>query len=214
MNLDHARFAALISSRLCHDIVSPATNLSLSLEMLDGPGSPEEKMNNEAGVREGAEGIAVKLQFLRYAFGSMGLQSGTADLHNIQKLINDYIRTQKPSVEWDLAVPELSFGQARLIMNMVMVGLTATVRGGVITIRVRNESGGKSVILTCKGERIKLKDDVARAVRGLEPEGGWGPENIQPLFAKMTCDALGGELTITQGPDAVIVMATGLRDNP
>ena len=149
MNLDPARFAAFIAARLCHDIVSPAATMSLSLEMLDSPGSPEEKAHSERTLREGAQGVAATLQFLRYAFGSMGLQPGTADAHQFKKLTDDYVRFQKPSIEWDLSTTELGYGHARLIMNLVLVGLTATVRGGVIHIRVREEGGVKIVVVTC-----------------------------------------------------------------
>ncbi|MBK8198562.1 MAG: hypothetical protein IPK75_09340 [Acidobacteria bacterium] len=211
MNLDHARFAAYLAARLCHDIVSPAATMSLSLEMLDSPGSPEEKAHSERTLREGAQSVAATLQFLRYAFGSMGLQPGTADAHQFKKLTDDYVRFQKPSLEWDLATTELGYGHARLIMNLVLVGLTATVRGGVIHIRVREEGGVKNVVVTCKGDRVVLKEDVAKGLAGEEPENGWRPENIQPLFTKLTCDGLGGTLHAKTTPDGVVFMATGLR---
>jgi len=211
MNLDHTRFAAFLAARLCHDIVSPAATMSLSLEMLDSPGSAEEKAHCERTLREGAQGVAATLQFMRYAFGSMGLQPGTADAQQFKKLTDDYVRFQKPSVEWDLATTELGFGHARLIMNLVLVALTATVRGGVIHIRVREEGGVKNVVVTCKGDRVVLKEDVAKALAGDEPETGWRPENIQPLFAKMTCDSLGGTLHAKATADGVVFMATGLR---
>jgi histidine phosphotransferase ChpT len=211
MNLDPARFAAFIAARLCHDIVSPAATMSLSLEMLDSPSSPEEKAQSERTLREGVQRVAATLQFLRYAFGSMGLQSGTADANQFRKLTDDYVRFQKPSLEWDIGTAELGFEHARLIMNLVLVGLTATIRGGVIHIRVREEGGVKNVVITCKGDRVLLKDDVAKALAGEEPESGWGPENIQPIFAKMTCDSLGGTLIAKQTPDGVVFMATGLR---
>ena len=212
MNLDHARFAAYLSARLCHDIVSPAATMSLSLEMLDSPGSAEEKEHSERTLREGAHGVTATLQFLRYAFGSMGLQPGTADVHQFKKLTDDYLRFQKPSIEWELGTSELNFSEARLIMNLVMVCLTATVRGGVIHVNVREENGQKTFTLTCKGDRLKLKEDVVKALKGDEPEHGWRPENIQPLFAKLTCDSLGGTLHARQAPDGnVVFMATGIK---
>ncbi len=211
MELDHARFAAYLAARLCHDIVSPAATMSLSLEMLDSPGSPEEKEHSERTLREGAQGVAATLQFLRYAFGSMGLQAGPADVHQFRKLTDEYVRFQKPSLEWDLGTSELTFSEARLIMNLVMAALTATVRGGVININVREEGATKTITLTCRGDRLKLKDEVVKALRGEEPENGWRPENIQLLFAKMTCDGLGGTLHARQGPDSVVFMATGIK---
>lgn len=212
MNLDHARFAAFLSARLCHDIVSPAATMSLSLEMLDSPGSAEEKEQSERMLREGAHGVTSTLQFLRYAFGSMGLQAGTADVHQFKKLTDEYLRFQKPSIDWDLGTPELSFAEARLIMNLVMVCLTATVRGGVIHVNVREENNQKTLTLTCKGDRLKLKEDVVKALKGEEPDYGWRPENIQPLFAKLTCDSLGGTLHARQMADGTVVfMATGIK---
>lgn len=212
MNLDHARFAAFLSARLCHDIVSPAATMSLSLEMLDSPGSAEEKEQSERMLREGAHGVTATLQFLRYAFGSMGLQMGTADVHQFKKLTDDYLRFQKPSIEWDLGPSELSFGEARLIMNLIMVCLTATVRGGVIHVGVHEENGQKTITLTCKGDRLKLKEDVVKALKGEEPDHGWRPENIQPLFAKLTCDSLGGTLHARQMADGTVVfMASGVK---
>lgn len=211
MELDHARFAAYLAARLCHDIVSPAATMSLSLEMLDSPGSPEEKEHSERTLREGAQGVAATLQFLRYAFGSMGLQPGYADIHQFRKLTDDYVRSQKPSIEWDLGTSELSFVEARLIMNLVMAALTATVRGGVININVRDEGATKTITLTCRGDRLKLKDEVVKALRGEEPENGWRPENIQLLFAKMICDSLGGTLHARQSADNVVFMASGVK---
>jgi hypothetical protein len=69
----------------------------------------------------------------------------------------------------------------------------------------------KNVVITCKGDRVILKEDVAKALAGDEPESGWRPENIQPLFAKMTCDGLGGTLLAKTTPDGIVFMATGLR---
>jgi histidine phosphotransferase ChpT len=132
-------------------------------------------------------------------------------MHQFKKLTEDYVRFQKPSIEWDLATTELGFGHARLIMNLVMVGLTCLVRGGVIHVRVREEGGVKNVVLTCRGDRVTLKDDVAKALTGEEPENGWRPENIQLLFTKMTCDNLGGSLTARATPDGVVLIATGLK---
>lgn len=213
MNLDPARFAAFISARLCHDIVSPAATMSLSLEMLDSPGSPEEKEQSERMLREGAGGVTATIQFLRYAFGSMGLQVGTADVHQFKKLTDEYVRFQKPSIDWDLGNVELTFGEARLIMNLVMVCLTATVRGGVIQVSAHEDSNGtRTLTLTCRGDRLKLKEDVVKGLKGEEPDNGWRPENIQPLFAKLTCDGLGGTLHARQAPDgSVIFMATGIK---
>ena len=58
---------------------------------------------------------------------------------------------------------------------------------------------------------VNEPENVAKALAGEEPESGWRPENIQPLFAKMTCDGLGGTLHAKTTADGVVFLATGLR---
>ncbi len=212
MNIDAVRLSAYLSSRLCHDLVSPIASVTNALDLLDEPGDAEQKQLYEDSLREAADKAKNTIMFLRYAFGSVGLQVGTADLHEFKRITEGYVRGYKPSIEWDITTDMLGFSHARLVMNMVMMAMPSLGRGGVIHVKVRDEAAGKTVTVTCKGDRVSLKEDVARAARGEEPEGGWRAENIQPYFSRLICDSLGGELHARQSADAVIFMATGLRN--
>ncbi len=210
-SIEPARLSAFIASRICHDLVSPVSSVTNALDLMAEPGDHEMKVQAEQLLHDGAEKAAARIQFLRYAFGSLGLSAGAADMHDLRRITDDFVKGYKPSLEWDIQTDHLSFSHARLLMNMVMMGTDFLPRGGVISVRVRNEAGGMTITLTCKGERAKLKDEIAVAVSGGEPAEGWKPENIQPLFAKMICDGLGGELTTSQGDGYVVCMATGIR---
>ncbi|MEZ5946555.1 MAG: histidine phosphotransferase family protein [Hyphomonas sp.] len=210
-SIDPARLSAFIASRICHDLVSPISSVTNALDLMDEPGDHEMKAQAESLLHEGAEKAAARIQFLRYAFGSIGLNSGAADIHEAKKITEAFVRSHRPSVDWDIRADHLSFSHVRLMMNLVMLGTDALPRGGVVNVRVRNEAGGLTMVLTCKGDRAKLKPDVAAAITGDEPSEGWRPETIQPYFARMICDGLDGELTGSQGEDQVIFMATGIR---
>ena len=209
--IDPARLSAYIASRICHDLVSPVSSVTNALDLLDEPGDHEMKEQAEALLHEGAEKAAARIQFLRYAFGSIGLNSGAADIHEARKITEDFVRSHKPSVEWDIQADHLSFSHVRLMMNLVMMATESLPRGGVVTIRIRSEAGGMTLTLTAKGDRARLKEDVRAAIEGREPADGWRAENIQSLFAKMIVDGLGGELTAKQTDGQVIFMATGVR---
>ena len=209
--IDPARLSAYIASRICHDLVSPVSSVTNALDLLDEPGDHEMKAQAESLLHEGADKAAARIQFLRYAFGSIGLNSGAADIHEARKITDEFVRSHKPSIDWDIQTDHLSFSHVRLMMNLVMMATESLPRGGVVTIRIRSEAGGMTITLTAKGDRARLKADVAAAVAGNVPEEGWRPENIQPLFAKMICDGLDGELTAKQGDGQVIFMATGVR---
>ena len=209
-SIDPARLSAYIASRICHDLVSPVSSVTNALDLMDEPGDPEMKVQAEALLREGADKAAARIQFLRYAFGSIGLSSGAADIHDARKITEAFVKSHKPSIEWDIQTDHLSFSHARLMMNLVIMATEALPRGGVVSVRIRSEVGGMTITLTAKGDRARLKDDVAAAVNGTEPVDGWRAENIQSLFARMICDDLGGELTAKQSDGQVIFMATGV----
>jgi histidine phosphotransferase ChpT len=209
-SIDPARLSAYIASRICHDLVSPVSSVTNALDLMDEPGDTEMKVQAEALLREGADKAAARIQFLRYAFGSIGLSAGAADIHEARKITEAFVKSHKPSIEWDIQTDHLSFSHARLMMNLVIMATEALPRGGVVSVRIRSEVGGMTITLTAKGDRARLKDDVAAAVNGTEPVDGWRAENIQSLFARMICDGLGGELTAKQSDGQVIFMVTGV----
>lgn len=209
--IDPARLSAYIASRICHDLVSPVSSVTNALDLMDMPGTDDMQEQATDLLHDGAEKAAARIQFLRYAYGSIGLNAGAADIHQVKTLTENFVKGHRPSVDWDIETDHLSFSHARLMMNLVLMGVDCLPRGGVLHIRVRDEAGGMTLTVTCKGERAKLKDATGKALAGEEPDEGWGPETIQPYFAKMISDGLGGELTANENGEDVIIMAAGIR---
>ena len=61
--------AALLCSRVCHDIISPVGAINNGLELLDEGGADEDAMNL---IRASARNASARLQFARIAFGAAG----------------------------------------------------------------------------------------------------------------------------------------------
>lgn len=209
--IDPAKLSAFIASRICHDLVSPVSSVTNALDLMAEPGNEEMQQQATELLHDGADKAAARIQFLRYAYGSMGLSDGAADMHQAKTLTEDFLKGHRPSVEWDIETEHFSFSHARLMMNLLLMGIDCLPRGGVINVRVRDEAGGMTLTLTCDGMRAKLKDATAKAIMGEEPEEGWGPETVQPYFARMISDGLGGALTAKANNETVIIMAAGIR---
>lgn len=210
--IDPALLSAYVASRICHDLVSPVSSITNALDMLESPSDAEMRQMSEDLLKDGARSASTRLQFLRYAFGSVGLSDGAADIHEAKTLTENFVASHKPSVNWDIETDHLSFSHVRLMMNLVMIGVESLPRGGVINVRVRNEQAGMTITITAKGMRAKLREDTVAALAGKTPAGGWEPRNIQALFAKMLCEGLEAELHAKQASDEeVIVMAQGVR---
>jgi histidine phosphotransferase ChpT len=64
--------AALISSRICHDVISPVGAIANGLEMLDEEQDQAMREQAMALIRKSAYQASAKLQFARLAFGAAG----------------------------------------------------------------------------------------------------------------------------------------------
>ena len=209
--IEPSRLAAFIASRICHDLISPVASVNSALELLQEPGDAEMKAQAEQLLHNGAESAGARIQLLRYAFGSAGLSDTAADRHEVQKIVEGFMESHKPSVEWQIDTAHFSCGHARVLMNLVIMATAAVPRGGVVSLKVGNDGGGLSIIAEAKGPKARLSDFTESALAGDTPEEGWSARTIQPLFAKMVASDLGGEITATAEEECVTFIASGLR---
>lgn len=210
--IDPAHLSAYIASRICHDLVSSVSSITNALDFMNEPQESEMRAQAEKLLHDGADSAASKLKFLRYAFGSVGLSKGAADIHDAKTITERFVASHnyKPKVNWDIETDHLSFSHARLIMNMVMMAVDCLPRGGTINVKVRNQTDGLGVSVTASGERFKLRDDTADAANGKEPPDGWSARTVQPLFTRIIAGGLGGQLRVEQREGEIAVLATGL----
>nr|WP_070960957.1 histidine phosphotransferase family protein [Hyphomonas sp. Mor2] len=209
--IEPSRLAAFIASRICHDLISPVASVNSALELLDEPGDAEMKAQAEQLLQNGAESAGARIQLLRYAFGSAGLSDTAADRHEVRQIVEGFMKSHKPSVEWEIDTGHFSCGHARVLMNLVIMAVAAIPRGGVVSLKVANESEGLTLIAEAKGPKARLAEFVEAAFAGNTPEEGWSARTIQPLFATMVTDDLGGTISATAEEECVTFTARGLR---
>ena len=209
--IEPSRLAAFIASRICHDLISPVASVNSALELLEEPGDADMKAQAEQLLQNGAESAGARIQLLRYAFGSAGLSDTAADRHDVRSIVEGFMKSHKPSIEWDIETDHFSCGHARVLMNLVIMATAAIPRGGVVVLQVRNESDGLSIGAIARGPKARLSDFTESALSGDTPEEGWSARTIQPLFAKMVANDLSGDITARAVEEQVTFLASGLR---
>lgn len=209
--IESSKLAAFIASRICHDLISPVASVNSALELLEEPGDADMKAQAEQLLHNGAESAGARIQLLRYAFGSAGLSDTAADRHEVQRIVEGFMKSHKPSVEWDIDTDHFSCGHARILMNLVIMATAAIPRGGVVTLKVLNDTDGLSIIAQAKGPKARLSEFTEAALSGNTPEEGWSARTIQPLFAKMVADDLDGDLLAAAAEEEITFTAKGLR---
>ena len=81
--------AALVSSRICHDVINPVAAIANGLEML---GEESDQAMREAAmdlIRKSAFQASAKLQFARLAFGAAGSAGAEIDLRRGVEMRHD-----------------------------------------------------------------------------------------------------------------------------
>lgn len=209
--IDPSHLAALIASRICHDLISPVATVNSALEMMQDANDADMKMQTEQLLHNSAAHATARLQFLRYAFGSAGLSDTSADRHEMRKVIEQYMDSQKPSLDWDIDTPHFSYSHARVLMNIVLMAIKSIPRGGVVSLKSFNDGNALTIVANAKGPKTMLHEEVEIAIKGEAPDGGWKADTIQPYFANLVIKELEGSLSASLKDDCAIFMARNLR---
>lgn len=125
-----ADLAALVASRICHDLVNPLGAVAAGLELLEavGQGGSEE----HALAVESLAGALGRLRFLRIAFGQAAPGATLARREIAEALAGVYGRGRL-SVVWQ-PLAERARCEVRLALLGLMCLETALPRGGQVTI--------------------------------------------------------------------------------
>src|SRR3954453_9207239 len=80
VTLDSLDLAALLCSRVCHDVISPVGAIVNGLEVLEHESDASMKEFALDPIRKRARQASVRLQFARLAFGAAGSSGASIDL--------------------------------------------------------------------------------------------------------------------------------------
>src|ERR1700675_4974685 len=91
-------FAALLVSRVCHDLVSPVGAVVNGLEVLEDETDIGMRADALRLVAASAEQAAARLQFARIAFGAAGSAGAELDLREVGRMVCGLLQGSKIEV--------------------------------------------------------------------------------------------------------------------
>lgn len=179
---DHsANLAALIGSRICHDLISPVGGVLNGLELLEM--SEVSNGPEMALVSDSASNASAQIRLFRLAFGlASGDQSESAD--ELRAILGQVYKNGKLTVDWQSPT-----NVSRITVKAALLGLLciecAVPYGGTITIAVL----GDTCDITASADRIKANDDLWRLISGTSQQADIAPADVQfLLLANMLAD--------------------------
>jgi len=197
--------AALLCSRVCHDVISPVGAIANGLELMDDPDTDAEmKATAMQMVKSSARTATAKLKFCRIAFGASGSAGALIDLSEAGEVAKGFMGDEKAKLEWNVPRENRPKQEVKLILNMLLMAITGIPRGGVVTVAVE----GRDFTIHAKGERAKINESLATALNGTADLATLDARLVQPYYTRLLAQAAGLEISMQMtAEDTVAVIA-------
>ena len=206
--VDALDLAALLCSRVCHDLISPTGAIVNGLEVLDEKESDQETKNFALDlIRKSAKTASARLQFCRLAFGAAGSAGAQIDLEDAQNMARAFIEDEKTRLVWNMPRLLLPKNRVKLLLNMTVIAGQSIPRGGTITADPVGEGESLGFRLTASGPNARIPQAVPALLDGASENGSLDAHAIQPFYAGMLARACGVKLELKSDGDTVIIAA-------
>ena len=200
--------AALLCSRVCHDLISPVGAIVNGIEVLDEGKDEETKTFALDLIRKSAAQASAKLQFCRMAFGAAGSAGAQIDLGDAEKTARGLLEDGKITLIWNLPRELMPKNRVKLLMNMLMLAAAAIPRGGSLTADpiAGGEGASAGFAVTASGLNARLPAATAELVSG-SPGHPVDAHAIQPFYAGILARDCGLVLSAGTEGEAVVLTA-------
>ena len=202
---DALELAALLCSRVCHDLISPVGAIVNGLEVLDDNPKPEDRDFALDLIRKSARTASARLQFCRLAFGAAGSSGAQIDLGDAQTMARGHLEDGKTSITWNLPRLLLPKNRVKLLLNMLVIAQHTIPRGGTLTVDPIGEGDSMGFRITAVGLNARIPQALTGLLEGRSESGTVDAHAIQPFYAGMLAKACGLTVSLAFEGEAVVV---------
>ncbi|MGJ4881293.1 histidine phosphotransferase ChpT [Bradyrhizobium sp. HKCCYLRH2060] len=203
---DTLELAALLCSKVCHDLISPVGAIVNGLEVLDDNPKPEDRDFALELIRKSAKTASARLQFCRLAFGAAGSAGAQIDLGDAQTMARGHIEDAKTSITWNLPRLLLPKNRVKLLLNMMVVAQQTIPRGGMLTVDPIGDGETMSFRVAATGLNARLPQNIVNLLGG-DLQSTIDAHAVQPYYTRLLADACGLKVTLTADGNAMVVQA-------
>ena len=204
---DMLELAALLCSRVCHDLISPVGAIVNGLEVLDDDPKPEDREFALDLIRKSAKTASARLQFCRLAFGAAGSSGAQIDLGDAQTMARGHIEDGKITMAWNLPRLLLPKNRVKLLLNMLVVAQHTIPRGGMLTIDPIGEGEAMSFRVTSSGLNARVPQNIVDLL-SVSSTATVDAHAVQPYYTRLLAQACGLNVTLVPDGEKVVITAS------
>jgi histidine phosphotransferase ChpT len=206
--LEGLDLAALLCSRVCHDLISPVGAIVNGMEVLDDTDDESTKIFALDLIKKSATQASARLQFCRLAFGAAGSAGAVIDLGDAETVARGFIQDDKITLGWQLPRVLLPKNRVKLLLNLLLLATHIVPRGGTITAEPIGEGESIGFRVSAKGLNARIPQAVPGLVAGEVAGGGSVDAHaIQPFYTGLLARACGLQVSLGEEGDAIVITA-------
>jgi len=198
--------AALISSKICHDVIGPVGAIYNGLEILDEDDDEEAKSYALDVIRNVTEQASARLQFARFAFGAAGSAGAMIDLATAEQISRGFIGQGKHRLIWHTAPGHMAKDKVKLLLNLVASAVTALPRGGDIEVKMAGTLEDPSFLIRCHGTSARPPQHLTEFIAGEHPPA-LDAMTIQAYYTWRLASTAGMKLEVLQDAGDIVLSA-------
>jgi histidine phosphotransferase ChpT len=209
ISLEGLDLAALVASRVCHDVISPVGAIVNGLELMeDGADAATTELALDL-IRKSARTASARLQFCRIAFGAAGSAGSAIDTRDAQQVATNFLNDDRTTVDWHIPPAFLPKNRVKLLLNLLLLAAGAIPRGGTIKVEMTGEGDTAGFAIDVTGLNARVPPHAVELLAGIpsNEQGTIDAHAIQPYYAGLLARAAGMSLRIEKIDDRVEIAA-------
>ncbi|SLN69678.1 histidine phosphotransferase family protein [Oceanibacterium hippocampi] len=202
------KLAALLCSRLCHDVISPVGAVNNGIEILEDEEEPAIREEAVKLLSVSAREAVAKLQFYRLAFGFSGGPDTRIPVRDVHRLVAGLFEFSKAELVWPDgpgSPHDLPKDAAKVLALLLSIALAAMPRGGTIAVR---GAGGDDWEYRVSGRgRVVFDEAATNALAGRIALDDVTPRDVPYYMARLLADELGAALALERASEDQVELA-------
>ena len=200
--------AAMLCSRLCHDMLSPVGAFANGLELLATETDAAMRQNCIELLEPSALISTNKLKFFRLAFGAAGGFGDRVAVEEAQELIGALAADKgRIEVEWALADANLAKPAVKVLLNFAQIAVDALVRGGTLTVGAERRNGACEIVVRASGPKVAFDETLGHALEGTLNPGELSSRTAAAHMIHLLAQECGGGLQYMRDEDSLVLGA-------
>ncbi len=204
--------AALLCSRLCHDLLSPVGAMNNGLELLADEHDPEMRQRCMDLLAESAKSAADKLKFFRLAFGAAGGFGSEVDPAEARAVVEPLVTaTKRTELIWSVPNALMPKRAVKVLLNLVLIANDALVRGGKLHVGAELRDGEQEIVIHANGPRVIFDETVRDTLEGKMAASQIDSRTAAAWMVHSLCVQNSGSVQIAKPSETELVVGALVR---